>query len=206
MKNTGGRGVSLLLGGVVLGYLITGGIRFLTEEPSHGVHLHANWAVFIDGERLDLSGDEYMQEIYVCMADPEHQEPIDRVHMHENNQDIVHVHGPGVTWGQLMTNLDFALGDTFLFTHDAHLENTDSQTLTFVLNGMVVPSVHNRLIGDRDRLLISYGPESPEEVLKTQYPQVATTAIDYDTMPDPASCSGPLDDTLGQRLRRAFWF
>lgn len=204
--STGFRPTTLLLAGVVVGYLLTGTVRLATQEHEHGVHYHANWAVFVDGQRLDLTGDRYMEDVYRCMADPTSQQPADRVHMHENNQDVIHVHAAGVTWGALMANLDFALGDAYLFTDKARFENGDDRTLKFVLNGMVVPSVYNLLIGDSDRLVISYGSETPEEVLAKQFPLVASDAGVYNTMPDPATCSGPMEATLGERLRQAFWF
>ncbi len=203
--SSGARTAALLLGGVAIGFLATGTARLATQEHAHGVHYHANWAVFVDGQRLDLAGDRYMEDVFRCTADPLSQQPTDRVHMHENNPDIVHVHAAGVTWGALMANLGFALGDTYLFTDNARFENDEERSLTFVLNGMAVPSIHNRLIGDQDRLAISFGPEPADEVLEKQFPLVASDAGLYNTMPDPASCSGPLEPTLGERLRQAFW-
>lgn len=52
---------------------------------------HANWAVFVNGERLDLSSDRYMEEVAACGAG--HQVlPTQRVHMHGNDDDVVDVH------------------------------------------------------------------------------------------------------------------
>jgi hypothetical protein len=62
----------------------------------------------------------------------------------------------------------------------------------------------DELIRSADRLLISYGPESEAELLRTQFPQVASDAEEYNQRPDPASCSGAHEATLWDRVRHAF--
>lgn len=204
-RNTAAYLLTLVLG-IVLGVGLIGTARFATQEPEHGVHYHANWAVVIDGERLDLTANRYMEDVYQCMADPSHQNPEDRVHMHENNHDVVHVHAAGVTWGHLLANLGFGVGDGYFYTDRARYETDEERSLKFVVNGSPVPSIANRAIGDRDQLLISYGPETVDEVAAKQASMIAATASEYNEMPDPASCSGAMEEDLGTRLRRAFWF
>jgi hypothetical protein len=78
--------------------------------------------------------------------------------------------------------------------------------LNFVLNGLVVPPVHDRVIRPGDRLLISFGPESPVELLAERFPSVAKDAPEYDLTQDPAGCAGTVEESFGQRVRRALWF
>jgi hypothetical protein len=198
---------ALLLGiGAVLGIVVLTALRFAGQPPHQHVHYHANWAVFVNGERLDLTDERYMEDVFQCMADPSMQRPEDRVHMHENNQDVVHVHASGVTWGHLLANLGFGIGEKYLETDQGRLAEEGENTLKFILNGRPIGSVRNQQIGNQDRLLISYGPESVEQVLATQYPVVEENAGVYNTMPDPASCSGQAEETFGDRLRRAVWY
>src|SRR5690606_21078754 len=118
--------------------------RFAAQEPQHPhVHYHANWAVVVDGERLDLSGDRYMEDVFQCSADPSAQRPEDRVHMHENNQDIVHVHAAGVTWGHFLANLGFGVGDDYLETDGGRYATGEGGSLKFILNGQPVRSIRN---------------------------------------------------------------
>lgn len=195
-------------GGIVAGVALLGLARLAAMPREHqAVHYHANWAIVIDGERLDLSGTRYMEDVAACSADPSHVRPEDRVHMHENDHDAVHVHAAGVTWGHLLANLGFGIGDDYLVTDGGvRLEGGPGRTIKFVLDGRQVPSIRNRPIRSEDRLLVSYGPETADEVIRTQFPQVASTAARLNTLPDPASCSGPAELTMGERLRRAFWF
>jgi len=196
---------SMILGGVI-GVLLLSAARLMALPEHAHVHHHANWAIFIDGERLDLTDGRYMEDVFQCTADPAHQRPEDRVHMHEGNHDVVHVHAAGVTWGHLLANLRFGIGDDYLHTEQARFETTGERSLKFVLNGSPVRSIRNLSIGDQDRLLISYGPESVEEVVVAQFPLVASDAGRYNEVPDPASCSGAHTETFGERVRRAVWF
>lgn len=201
-----GTSILLFLLGIVVGIVALGSMRFLAQGPEQPTHYHANWALFIDGQRLDLSADRYMEDVIQCMADPANQRPEDRVHMHENNPDVVHVHAPGVTWGHLLANLGFTAGEDYLFTDRARYQADADRSLKFILNGAEVRSIQNRPIGDKDRLLISFGQEDVGQVISGQLPHLAADASHYNEMPDPASCSGAAEERLGERFRRAFWF
>ena len=194
--------LSFLAGAVAFGI-----VRFVAAPLNHTTHYHANWAVFVDGERLDLSGDRYMEEIGACTASYEGILPEQRVHLHENNADVVHVHHDGATWGALAANLDMALGEDFLHTAESGRYRSGADTaLVFVLNGIQVPAVHNRVIGSGDRLLVSVTTADPRQVLEEEYPQVADDAEEYNAQMDPSSCTGGHGELpLLTRLRLAFW-
>jgi hypothetical protein len=69
------------------------------------------------------------------------------VHLHNQNPNVVHVHHEGATWGHLLANLGFGLGDRYLVTDSGELfRDADGKTLQFVLNGRPELSVHNQLI------------------------------------------------------------
>ena len=192
--------------GVVAGVLALGLVRLAIARPAPVTHYHANWRVVVDGQPLDFSADRYMEDVARCKADPTHMDPEDRVHLHNRDGDAVHVHAGGATWGHLLANLGFGLGRDYLVTDaGARLTSAPPRTLKFVLNGTPVDEVHNRLIGSTDRLLVSFGAEPLDSVVRSQFPQVASTAARLNTLPDPTSCSGPAAPTLTDRLRQAFW-
>lgn len=207
MRRGTGSAAGLLTAGAVTGILGFGAARLAALPPLPHVHYHANWAVFVDGQRMDLRGDRYMEDVAACKADPTRVTPQERVHLHNGDHDVVHVHAGGATWGHLLANLGFGVGDDYLLTdRGERLATAPGRTLKFIVDGQEVSSIRNLLIEDRDRLLISYGPESAADVLRTQFPQVASTAAEHNTRPDPASCSGDTHEGFGDRLRRAFWF
>jgi hypothetical protein len=209
-RSTTARGAGafpLLLAGAVSGVLLFGVARLAFVPEHEHVHFHANFAMVVDGQRFDFSPPRYMQDVAACQADPARIAPEQRVHLHNSDPDVVHVHHAGVTWGHFLTNLGFGTGDGYLVTDDGTWHRTEGErTLRFVMNGHPVPDVHNRLIRPGDRLLISHGPEDAEEVVEQHFSQVASNAPAFDTLPDPAGCSGPQQQPWSDRIKQAFWF
>lgn len=195
--------LAILLGGV-LGVLALAALRFAWAPVDEPTHHHANFALFVAGERIDLAADEYMEDVATC-ALGETVLPAARAHLHNNNPDVAHVHHEGVTWGHLLMNLGFGLGEEYLALDEGPvLVAEQGRTLKFILNGQPQYSVHNQLINSGDRLLISFGRESEQEVLRSQFPQIAATAEEFNQRPDPVGCSGAHEVTLWDRIRNAF--
>ena len=203
----GPRPVGTLAVGIVCGVIALGAIRLTFLPPLESTHFHANWALWIDGDRVDLSADRYMEDVAACSADAANITAPQRVHLHENNPDVLHVHHQGATWGHLLQNLGWGIGPNWLITDDGYLlAEADGRRLTFVLNELVVPPASNRVIQAGDRLLISYGKEELDELVRDQFPSVADNAPEFDQGFDPAGCQGTQAETLAGRLRRSFWF
>jgi hypothetical protein len=198
------RALLLTLLGVVLGVLLLAAVRWIVAPPPVPTHYHANWALFVNGQRVDLSGSQYMEEVTACVPVGQTILPTQRTHMHAGTQDVVHGHDDGVTWGHLMANLGFGLGEDFLILGGDRYVADGTNSLKYIADGQVVLPAYNRVIRSTERLLISYGPESVDEVIATQFPQVASTAAEYNTRPDPAGCAGAAEMTLAQKLRYAF--
>jgi hypothetical protein len=192
--------------GVVAGVLLMGMARFAFAPWQHPVHYHANWLVFVEGQRLDLSDARYMEDIIACAAG-EQVFPRERVHMHDGVDHVVHVHHEGVSWGHFLQNLGFTAGPDFLILDDGRmLRSGGERSLKYVVNGFEADDIVGRMIRPGDRLLVSYGPESVGDVIASQFPLVPDDASRYDEMNDPATCAGETHLPLGARLRRAFWW
>jgi hypothetical protein len=193
--------------GAVVGIIIMGLARFAFAPWQHPVHFHANWAIYLDGERLDLSHPRYMEDVVACAAGDQ-VFPEERVHMHEGIDHVVHVHHEGVSWGHLLQNLGFAAGPDFLVLDDGRMlaVDGDGRSLKYVLNGIAMADIRGHLIRPGDRLLISHGTEPAGEVLARQYPLVPDDAAHYDELQDPSTCAGATHLPVGARLRRAFWW
>lgn len=189
--------------GILLGVVGMVALRMAYAQPEAPPHYHASFAIFVDGERVDLSGDEYMEDVAACAAGHTVL-PRARVHLHDNNPDIVHVHHAGATWGHLFANLGIGVGQRYIAPAGGPVLTSDEgRSMKFILNGRPQFEVHNELIRPGDRVLVSYGPESEAEVLRSQFPQVATGAEEYDTRDDPAGCAGAARATFRERLRHA---
>ncbi len=193
--------------GMGFGIIALGIARFFWAPLEEHTHYHANWAIYIDDTRLDLSSDKYMEDISSCYGSEGYVTPESRVHMHLGEQDIVHIHHDGAAWGHLLTNLGFGLGEGFMvFPDGTTLLNNESKRFTYILNGQILTSIHNQLISSSDRMLISYGSGSIDSVLQNQFSKVMSNAAEYNDQTDPATCSGSHEPLpLLDRIKLAFW-
>lgn len=192
--------ISLVVG-LLVGFLLIGFIR-LAAMPSHETHYHANFAVFVNGERVRFEGFQYFQEVAACDA---HDSPLGRTHMHDEKDHLVHVHAESVTWSDFFTNLGWSLNNSMLYDgKTAHVDGQNGE-LNFVLNGKPTRSIANEVIGDQDRLLISFGADD-DATLQKQYAQIETDAKQADETADPSACQGPSHGNGWTRLRQAFFF
>lgn len=184
----------------ILGMFWLISIRFITAKKTE-VHYHANFAVFVDGERLPFDNFTYYEEIASCGGNGE-QSPKIRVHMHDDINHVVHVHDNGVTWGHFFANIGFANGDTIFKTDAGTFEEDKNTKIRFVLNGDEVDTTANRTIGDEDVLLVSIGDPTDED-LKSQFDQIENDANIYNQNDDPSACSGGKPYTFTERLKEA---
>jgi hypothetical protein len=114
------------------------------------------------------------------------------------------VEDSAVTWGNFFQNINWNVSAEYLDTSDVLLVNNDTKKVTYILNGEEVSNITNKVIGDKDRLLVSYGSSSKDE-LSNQFDTVATTAEKYNITKDPASCSGGhSEDSIKDRLKNLF--
>lgn len=195
----------ILTTGVVIGALLVLAIRFFTYAPEH-VHYHANFGVYINGQREEFKNPQYYQEVAACVAHGAIQ-PVQRAHMHDDINSVVHVHDHAVTWGQFFENLGWYLGPNFIQTNSGiiYVANGDTK-LNVMLNGQNytdLTPMTNVVIKDQDRLLISYGVID-KVTLDAEYKTVPATAHQYDVSRDPASCQGSEGITTSERLHHLF--
>lgn len=137
-------------------------------ELRQPVHWHADFALYIRGERYDFSQPRFVSG--------EEDELSENVHIHDPRHHVVHVHREGTTWREFFASLGFELTDQCLTMPDGEqLCESDAERLSFVLNGVRLDSIAFVDITDIDRALISYGSESEAELLE-QYAQVTDEA------------------------------
>lgn len=141
-------------------------------------HEHADFAVFVRGEQVDFSP-------YMLGADDTPK--TDNVHLHEDRPNVVHVHTTLTKWDEFFSSIGFQLTDpsfpgitddrTCLEMPDGEkICNTATEKWKFVVNGVPVDGISNVNIGDLSRAVLSYGPETVEQVVQAQYPLVSDQA------------------------------
>lgn len=187
--------------GFVLGMIGLIGLRFATLQDAT-VHYHANYALYVNGVRDEFKSFTFYEEIQSCSSDDADNIKA-KVHMHDQESELVHVHQAGTTWGQFFANMGYGLSNKAITTDaGVFVDDQDSKQLTFILNGQPTTSVANQIIKSEDVLLISYGNED-NETLQKRADDIPRTAAEANRKDDPASCAGSHKMTTTERLKAA---
>ena len=152
------------------------------------VHVHADFLVYLNGERLDLTGDQYQSK----EGDTQHF----YLHLHDNNGHVLHRHEEGYTFAQFFDSIGFAMTDECFITDTGEEYCTDEgNVLRLYVNGEVHPHPTSYIIQEEDNILLYYG-EANEETIAEYLAEIPDDAcISSGTcpergMPQPETCSG----------------
>lgn len=198
--------------GLLLGAVIILAIRVATYESEKKIHYHANFAVYINGQREQFKNPALYEETQMCTNSKNEEDesadtPNERAHMHDRVNNVVHVEDAAVTWGQFLENLGWTLGKTAIIDSNGNVyQEQGADKLHVILNGQDytdLGGIDNRVIKDQDKLLLSFGDESDQAVM-AQYQAIPSTAKHYDTINDPKSCSGNQGATMRDRMEHMF--
>ncbi|PFG73598.1 hypothetical protein [Tepidiforma thermophila] len=170
--------------------------------PRAATHEHADFALVIRGQRFDFGQPQFL-------SDTEGRELSEHVHIHAPRFTVVHVHSTLATWDEFFRSLGFRLTDPsfpgvtsertcLVLPSGEQLCNTATERWSFIANGVPVDGLATVTIGDLDRVLFSYGPETPEEALAKYWGLVTDQACIPSELcraripPDepPETCSG----------------
>lgn len=159
-----GGGVLVLLIALYFGLSYFG----LLKSSAPEYHVHADFKVFIEGKPYNFSLAKY-QENEACGNPDQIKNPTlkDFVHVHDGNGDVVHVHKQGITWGDFFESIGMKLNVTCLVldTKEPFCDN-ENNTLKMYVNGQLNTEMERQPIRDLDRMLLSYGPEDQDGILR----------------------------------------
>jgi hypothetical protein len=192
----------ILIAGALIGVVLLLAVRFLSYQPAQ-VHMHANFAVYINGQREKFSDANYYEAVSLACGLSGQVQPQERAHMHDRVNDIVHIHDHGVTWGHFFQNLGWSVAPNLLNRRGQVYLPSGPNKLSFILNGRSTDNIANRLINSEDRLLINFGKDTVP-VLKKRYESIGSTAHQYNQKPDPVSCAGSQPLKFTDRLKNLF--
>jgi len=151
-----------ILAGVaaIVGYsaytFVTLGSSGPSAPPGAGMlgdeHEHASILVRIFGDKFDFSL-------------PAYQIKSSWIHFEGQDGNTIHRHASGVTLGYLFDTLRIKLTDQcFIFPDGREFCTNDDYSLKFYINHNQVPDIRNYVIKEDDRILISYGNETQEQI------------------------------------------
>jgi hypothetical protein len=115
-------------------------------------HSHAAILVKVFGDTFDFSL-------------PAYQIKTSWIHFEGGDGTTIHKHATGVKMGYLFQSLKLGLDDKcFVFQDGRQFCSNEDYTLKFFVNGEQVSDIRNYEFIDKDRILIVYGAETPEEI------------------------------------------
>ena len=127
-----------------------------------GEHEHASLLVRIFGDKFDFSV-------------PSYQIKSSWIHFEESDGTTIHRHASEVTLGYLFDSLNIGVDyvdrvneDTikkcFIFPDGRQFCDNEDYRLKFYINHVEQQSIYNYVLEDGDRILITYGNETPEQI------------------------------------------
>ncbi len=120
--------------------------------PLGSEHSHAGVLVKIFGDSFDFSA-------------PAYQIKSSWIHFEGRDGSTVHKHATGVTLGYLFDTLQLTLDDKcYVFQDGRSFRTNDDYTLVLYINGEQVSDIRDYEIAEGDKILVSYGSETPEEI------------------------------------------
>ncbi len=115
-------------------------------------HEHVSVLVRIFGDKFDFSG-------------PAFQIKSRWIHFEGRDGNTVHRHSSGVTSGYLFETLGIGLtSECFIFPDGREFCNNEDYSLKFYINHEPVPSILDYVGNEGDKILISYGDETLEQL------------------------------------------
>ena len=120
--------------------------------PLRGEHEHASVLVKIFGDTFDFSA-------------PSYQTQNSWIHFEAQDGATIHRHAAGVTMGYLFETLGITIDEEcYVFPDERRFCTNDEFSLKYLLNSEQVPDIREHVLEDGDRILITYGNESQEEI------------------------------------------
>ena len=115
-------------------------------------HEHASVLVRIFGDRFDFSV-------------PSYQIKSSWIHFEESDGTTIHRHSSGVTLGYLFDSLNIGLDkNCYIFPDGRQFCSNEDYSLKYYINHQLVNSIYDHVFEDGDRILITYGKETPDQI------------------------------------------
>ena len=150
----------LVLIALIVGYA---GFVFVTSDtnapgapPGAGKlgdeHDHASILVRIFGDKFDYSV-------------PTYQIKSSWIHFEESDGTTVHRHSSGVELGYLFDTINIGIDNKcYIFPDGRQFCSNEDYSLKYYINHKLVNDVYDYVFEDGDRILITYGSETPEQI------------------------------------------
>ena len=115
-------------------------------------HEHASVLVKIFGDKFDFTS-------------PTYQIKSSWIHFEDSDGTTIHRHSSGVTLGYLFANLGIGIdSECYKFPDGRQFCTNEDYSLKYYINHRIVKDINDYVLDDTDRILITYGNQTPEEI------------------------------------------
>ena len=115
-------------------------------------HVHSSLLVRIFGDKFDF-------------AVPSYQIKSSWIHFEDSDGTTIHRHATGVTLGYLFDSLNIGIDSKcFVFPDGRQFCTNEDYSLKYYINHKPVSNINDYIFEDGDRILISFGSETPEQI------------------------------------------
>ena len=115
-------------------------------------HVHASLLVRIFDDKFDFTS-------------PAYQIKSSWIHFEDSDGTTIHRHSSGVTLGYLFANLGIGIdSECYKFPDGRQFCTNEDYSLKYYINHRIVKDINDYVLDDSDRILITYGNQTPEEI------------------------------------------
>ena len=115
-------------------------------------HEHASLLVRIFGDTFDFSS-------------PSYQIKSSWIHFEDSDGTTIHRHSTGVTLGYLFANIGIGIdSECYKFPDGRMFCTNEDYSLKYYINHQIVKDINDHVLEEGDRILITYGNETPEQI------------------------------------------
>ena len=143
-------------------------------------HIHSDWKIYIDGKEFDWSSfaDRHQRQM---AGDKSILDTSAFIHIHpvqepEKGGDVLHMHATGVPLWIFFKSVGMNFSkDCITLENKEKFCNDGNKKPRFFVNGKENSEFENYVFSDLDKILISYGDESEDEI-KNQLAEITDFA------------------------------
>jgi hypothetical protein len=125
--------------------------------PVGSAHEHAAFLVKVNGQNIDFS-------------QPKYQVQSDYIHVENGDGTTLHRHATNVTFADFLKSVKMDIdkkNNCLIFTNGTkYCDNNNNNKLRTFINGNSTNSISDYVLNDNDRLLVTYGNETNEQIAK----------------------------------------
>ena len=146
--------------GLIVGYasftFVTMGTDTPGAPPGAGKlgdeHVHASVLVRIFGDKFDFAATTY-------------QIKSSWIHFEESDGTTIHRHASNVALGYLFDTINIGINnECYMFPDGRNFCTNEDYSLKYYINHQIVKDINDYVFEDGDRILITYGSETPEQI------------------------------------------